>query len=462
MGNGVYFTRATNGSSSDNDSVVRRKFTWSAWCKLGANWDAGYYGGFFAAAADGSNFTSLKRDGNEYLNFEVNQGGSSYTLVSDYKLRDYSAWYHIMIVYDSTLATQADRAIMYINGVRSTTSSAWNGTQNLSADFGNTSATSRIGMYGNNTGNAYGYTGYMSEVNLTIGYALSPSSFGETDSTTGEWKPRSSPNGVTYSPNGYYLKFTNAGALGTDSSGNGNTYSITNNDGSMFQTVDTPQNSFCVMNPLDNYFAGASYEEGNLYISSPGSAYAWSTSTFGLSSGRGKWYVEAKVDDVGSGSDNFLWGISSLPSVSSSAMLGSNNRCIAYRNNGNYKTNDANSTYGGSFSNGQIVMMALDLENNNIYFGSQGYWGDGSGNTDEGSPTAAISLTNVMGGYNPRCFFAFGDGSGSSGAKVKYNFGNPQFTISSGNSDANGYGNFEYAPPSGYFSVCTKNINQYG
>ena len=468
MANGVFFTRATNGSASDNDATVRRKFTWSAWCKLGSNWDAAYYGGFFAAAVDGSNHTSLKRDGNEFLNFQVNQGGSQYTLVSDLKIRDYSAWYHIMIVYDSTLATQADRAIMYINGVRSTTSSAWNGTQNLSADFGNTSATSRIGMYNNNTGNSYGYTGYMSEVVLTIGYALSPTAFGSTDTTTGEWKPNSGPSGVTYSPNGYYLKFTNAGALGTDSSGNGNTYSITNNSGSVVQTVDTPQNNFCTLNPLPNYYAQGTISQGSLKLASGGAAYTYNTSSVGVANG--KWYMEVKI---GSGS-NTWWGVGIAEGESSngSGVLGRDTYYPAgneygqigwfgygtdfvYQNNGYYSgsTNDYNTS---AYTTGDILSIALDADSNKVYF----YKNGAVQNSGTGFNIGASST-----GF---WHYAFGDyeGGNSTTHVFELNFGNPQFTISSnsgnGYADANAHGKFQYTVPSGYYALCTKNLQQYG
>ena len=54
------------------------------------------------------------------------------------------------------------------------------------------------------------------------------------------------------------------------------------------------------------------------------------------------------------------------------------------------------------------------------------------------------------------------DDGGVNDVVGSFNFGNPTFTIASGNADANGHGNFEYAVPSGYYALCTKNLNTYG
>ena len=112
-------------------------------------------------------------------------------------------------------------------------------------------------------------------------------------------------------------------------------------------------------------------------------------------------------------------------------------------------------------------MIALDLDNDNVYFGSNGQWADGSGNTDEASPNSAVSLSNLRGSatLGDTVFFAFGDWNSNAASTVgigEFNFGNPVHSISSGNSDANGYGNFEYAVPSGYYALCTKNLAKYG
>ena len=112
-----------------------------------------------------------------------------------------------------------------------------------------------------------------------------------------------------------------------------------------------------------------------------------------------------------------------------------------------------------SLSDNDIVMVAFDRDNNSVYFGANGQWGDGSGNTDEANPTSAKGISVAAGEY---VFAALGDMTGSDTCTYEINFGNPPFSISSGNSDANGYGNFEYAVPSGYYALCTKNLAQFG
>jgi hypothetical protein len=124
--------------------------------------------------------------------------------------------------------------------------------------------------------------------------------------------------------------------------------------------------------------------------------------------------------------------------------------------------NDSGSTHGDAFSANDVLMIALDLDNNNVYFGRNGNWFDGSGNADESSPNSAISLTAAASTTDGFYFFSVGDGGGSAAAAAEWNFGSPMYTISSGNADGEGFGNFEYAVPSGYFSLCTKNLAEYG
>ena len=107
-------------------------------------------------------------------------------------------------------------------------------------------------------------------------------------------------------------------------------------------------------------------------------------------------------------------------------------------------------------------MIALDLDNNNVYFGRNGNWFDGSGNADESSPNSAISLTAAGSTADGFYFFSVGDGGGSAAAVAEWNFGSPPYSISSGNADANGHGNFEYSVPSGYFALCSKNLAEFG
>jgi hypothetical protein len=109
-------------------------------------------------------------------------------------------------------------------------------------------------------------------------------------------------------------------------------------------------------------------------------------------------------------------------------------------------------------------MIALDLTNENVYFGKNGQWFDGSGNADEASPNSAIGLEGAdhSSAKDGAYFFAWGDGGGSSAARVQWNFGCPPYANSSDAADENGYGAFEYSPPSGFLALCTKNLGSDG
>ena len=129
---------------------------------------------------------------------------------------------------------------------------------------------------------------------------------------------------------------------------------------------------------------------------------------------------------------------------------------------GNKYIDDSGTTHGAALSANDILMIALDLDNNNVYFGKNGQWFDGSGNADESNPNSAIAVTAVGSTAEGAYFFSFGDGGGSAKGKVSWNFGNASHAISSGNTDGDGFGNFEYAVPSGYFALNTKNLAEYG
>ena len=137
--------------------------------------------------------------------------------------------------------------------------------------------------------------------------------------------------------------------------------------------------------------------------------------------------------------------------------MGYNTAGVQLRQTGQKHTNGGNANYMAAQSNNDIIMVAFDRDNTNVYFGANGQWGDGSGNTDEANPSSGIGIT-----ISDFVFPALGDMDGSGTVVYEINFGNPSFAISSSNADANGHGNFEYAVPSGYFALCTKNLAENG
>jgi len=444
----------TTGSNSARD-----RFTFSAWVKKAQ--DTGDDQTLFSAN-DGGHQPHIRFDNtSEQLNVRISNS-ASYNVKTNRSFRDPSAWYHIVVAMNTQESTASNRIKIYVNGVQETSlATADYPTQNYNSAF-NSNTELTLGRDISNDDNPF--DGYMAEVYYVDGIQYAASDFGEYNNN-GVWVPKDAKDDINFGTHGFYFEFkqtgtsANSSGIGADTSGNDNHYTPTNLE-AIDVTVDTPTNNFCTWNSLANYYAGSTFSEGNCYITMANSVSTFNTGTFGLTSG--KWYWETKVINIGSGSDNFLVGaVSREDSRGATDYLGEPTS-VVYRNNGQIKKDSGNATHGASFGVNDIAMVALDLDNNNIYFGSNGNWADGSGNNDESSPTSAVSLTNTM-ITEGTIFPAQGDLHGNTPNPIaSTNFGNPPHSISSGNSDANGYGNFEYAVPSGYYALCTKNLAEYG
>ena len=136
-----------------------------------------------------------------------------------------------------------------------------------------------------------------------------------------------------------------------------------------------------------------------------------------------------------------------------------------YSSNGTVQGNGSGdiSGYSTSYTTGDIVGVAMDLDNNKLYFSKNGTFLNSGDPTSGSTGTGAISIVAASTTTDGAYFFAQTDDTGtSSPSKFEFNFGSPPYSISSGNADANGFGNFEYAVPSGYFALNTKNLAEYG
>ena len=435
--------RFDDGSSTQmNKTISSTSTTWtfSCWIKLNptgtnqylASWDMG--GG--EALGIG-----IEASTNQLFIYTTSTGQSP--KLYDGKLRDPSAWMNIVIKNSSGTITS------YINGTQAKTSIT--GTALASG-------TLRIGCY---TGSNYFYDGYMSEVVLIDGTAYSADSFGEFDSDSNIWKPID-VSGLTFGSDGFYLDFEASGNLGNDA--NGGTDLTEVNLAATDQATDTCTNNFATMNPLDNFYAGGTFAEGNLQVTTRDTGYSYNTATFGVATG--KWYWEVKWSAQNTGSTNqVVIGIAKRNVVSTTVWLGSVAWTFAYEgSSGHVKVSDGNATNSTSttYSVGDIISVALDLDNNKIHFAKNGTYtnsSDAAGNSGGVTITAADSTSGDSGFYFP----AFGDGNNNLVQTGQFNFGaGPPYAISSGNADADGHGNFEFAVPSGYFAICTKNLAEYG
>jgi hypothetical protein len=416
----------------------------------------------FEAYINATNFSFLNFNANDALDIDfISSNSEVMHLKTNAVFRDTSAWYHIVLAIDATNGTASDRNKLYINGVQETSFSVeTNHPQNTTLQF-NTAIEHLIGADKGNGGGSLGtyFDGYMAECVLIDGQQLDPTSFGEFDSDSGIWKPID-VSGLTFGTNGFYLDFEDSAALGDDVSGNGNDFTV-NNLTAIDQTTDTCTNNFATANPLVN--TTPTYSDGNLTIVTTNGNNLGGVSTIGVNTG--KWYAEFKV--IANDTCAML-GIDSNPSesarldASGEAFPGKYVTGYGYLFNG-YIFNLGGLgeiTYGDTFTTNDIIGIALDLDNNKLYFSKNGTFQNSGDPTSGATGTGAISITDSSSQPTGNYFFVTGDGSRSRASTFSCNFGNPAFTISSGNTDGNGYGNFEYAVPSGYLSLCTANLSE--
>ena len=455
-----------NDGSSDNltrtpsSASNRKTWTWSGWVKrstLGANQDlfnaynpSGFWERFYFTSGD-------------ILEYDNDISGSDYTLQSTMLFRDTSAWYHLVFAKDTTQSTEANRLKIYVNGTQITLTEVALGypPQNTDGDINNTLAHS----IGKLASGSY-FDGYMAEVVFVDGEALTPTSFGEFDEDSPTiWKPKS-VSGLTFGTNGFYLDFEDSSALGADVSGSSNSFTV-NNLTAIDQSTDTCTNNFATLNPLASSIDTSNnvLKEGNLQVDHGDNNYDGGTATFGfLSNMTGKWYWEIRNNaNTGSSNQGEFAGISYIGNSSStvyddfgteSYLLATTGSNIIYK-----KDNSAvwTLTSPSGFSAGDIINVALDLDNSKIWFGLNGTFYDMSDGSTDGDPTGSNGAT-VSRDYDYLPYFRIYGNT----AQLDFNFGSPAFSISSGNADANGHGNFEYSVPTGYFALNSKNLAEFG
>ena len=439
----------TNRGSSDylnktfSGSGNRRTFTISFWLKIAESSSNAPY--IYGVSTSTTNAISIYYNSTGQLSMEAYTGAWSLRLHTSALLRDTSAWYHICYAIDTTQGTDTNRVKLYINGVQQTFSTSPTQvypSQNLDLpcnQSGNSTTINCQSYY-----NAEFMSAYYSEFCMIDGTQNAVTDFGEFDADSGIWKPID-VSGLTFGTNGFYLDFKNSGALGADVSGNTNNFTV-NNLTAIDQSTDTPTNNFATANPLLHGGTVATLSEGNLKLST-GASWKQGIPTIGVSSG--KWYMEAKIGSMG---QYYAGGVIDSYEINSwgasgSSYAGQTTLSIGYYNNGNKYIGDSASSYGASYTTGDIISTAIDL--------------------DAGTPTvtfykngASQGAVNLPTSSNSTGLWFFMPSLYS--GTLELNFGSPPYAISSGNTDGNGYGNFEYAVPSGYLSLCTANLSESG
>jgi len=427
---GGYFNRTPTTTSN------RTTWTWSGWIKRGAfAADVQYVFALLQPAVinEGCRITA-----DNTLDFYLG-GVSVAQLITTQVFRDPSAWYHLVVAVDTTQATSSNRIKIYINGSQVTAFTTANyPTQNYATGW-NTTYPQYIG---------YQQSGwyldcYMTEINFIDGQALTPASFGYTDTATGVWQP--APYNGTYGTNGFYLNFSDNSAatattIGKDYSGNGNNWTPNNisvTAGTTYDSmVDVPINygydtgvggevrgSYCTGNPLWAHTSTITLSNGNLTAVWPG---YWFGGTIGMSTG--KWYWEFQIT---AGTVGAAIGIATIDRQQDQGLSNSTGGyAYGYINDGtkfvSVSSTPTTTSYGASYTTNDILGVAYDATNATITFYKNG--------SSQGTAFTGMTVAT----YLP----AFGNTTGSS-MTAQLNFGQRAFA---------------YTAPSGYKALCTQNL----
>ena len=423
----------------------RKKYTVSFWCKK-ALFGINQY--VLNTASDGSNRLGILFNTSEQLEIYGQTSGSENAYVRPTRLfRDSSAFYHIVVAVDTTQSTAADRVKIYVNGTLETVMTSTNyPSQNADLE---SHRNHYIGGYG--VSSNYYFGGCLAHFHFVDGTAYPASTFGETDSVSGIWKPKTAPS-VTYGNVGYFLKFENSGNLDLDSSGNNISFSTS---GTLTQNVDTPSNNFATFNPLfDAYSSSISFNNGNLRLDHDASG--WGTAVSSLAANTGKWYAEFKATSITS--NGMLVGIVEDGYANNLHYVGVAGT-IGYHYNGEIYNRDSNTSFGNSYAQGDIIGVAMDLTNGYVYFSKNGTFQNSGVPTSGATGTGGISIGGTTGSN-----YFFGLSINASGYHGEANFGQGYFgttaVASAGTAPSEG-GIFEYDCPSGYQALSTKGINSF-
>ena len=385
-------------------------------------------------------------------------GTGNLDLATTQLFRDPSAWWHICMAVDTSQATDTNRVKLYVNGTQITSfSTTTYPTQDDVPAWCSSSGTLYVGNGRTSGALSKPFDGYIAEFCFVDGQQLAPTSFGEFDSDSPTiWKPID-VSGLTFGNNGCYLDFEDSSNLGNDA--NGGTDLTESNLDATDQATDSPTNNFATFNPLNhpNPSEVPTMSQGNCQGQSTDSGHEAGFATIGVSAG--KWYAEFKLS-ASTSTANALVGVIKDP-ISSLGTDDLDGSSLFYAVQGNGSKIIAGSTTTGwadTFTTGDIIGVALDVDNSKIYFSKAGQWTDGDGNYDEAAPNAYIDLS-----AGDTWFFCPAEAANLYSSTWQADFGGcSAFTVSSANQDANGYGNFEYAPPSGYLALCTKNLGSDG
>ena len=439
VANSVRFNGADSPALKRNSmgtATNRKKWTLSMWVKRSTTDQR------MLASFDGAKSYFQFQSGGQLEVNDVPGSSFNYRLVTNAIYRDITSWMHIVVAYDSTQGTDTNRIKLYVNGEQPSLGTATYPDQNFEPEV-NSTGSHKYGSYDDSTD--YAFNGYFCEIVFIDGTQYAASDFGEFDSDSPRiWKPKD-PSGLTFGTNGHYLDFEASGNLGNDV--NGGTDFDENNIVAADQATDTCTNNFATMNSLVKGNTASTFSEGNLKVAAGG---GWGHAVGNIGVAHGKWYWE--VDEINA-NNNAFFGICNelnLGHLDGDSTPYSEAGLMLYFYDGR-RTIDGTSSEGEYNAWGTTHGFALDLDSDprTIKF------------YKDGSLEATENLTaNFPAGEF--VFPIFMGSASSNTASVEFNFGNPVTALASGNADANGYGSFEFSPPSGYIAICTKNLGSDG
>ena len=414
IANSVIFNDADNAYlSRTNDAGDRDTFTISVWVKRCALGSVQY----ILDTYDGSSTNDGMIRFNTDNTMSIRLGSpSSLLYITNRTFEDTSKFYHIMLSVNTGESTAADRAKLYVDGDRITSFSTQTTSGSVNTQFNYSSATFRIGS---TTSGSYDFDGYLAEFNQVDGTALTPDTFGLTDTSTGRWIPKAL-TGITYGTNGFRLQFGTSSALGDDTSGNENDFSVTNLVAGD-QTTDSPTQNHATWNPHPN--TGGTLSEGNLKLVTASSGYSVKLAT--LKPKSGKYYAEFTI---GAENGGLLIGVQELATApsSSSTTFPQGDGSFAWRGSNGYVFNGGSSSVAGStYTTGDVLALALDLDNQVLKFYKNN------------------SLDNTIGLTGKDVGIAVGDFGNAQYGTVTANFGQKSFT---------------YTPPTGFVALQQDNL----
>ena len=409
------------------------KWTISCWIKRAALGDQT----IMSARVDGSNNARLYFNSSDQLSIVDYQSTNKMELVTSSVYRDVGAFYNIVVSSDNSLGSPVTK--MYVNGVETTNGTSTQYSQNQ-ANLWNSAIAHYIGQNG---ASASYYNGLISYFAFVDGTAYDASYFGETNAATGIWTIKTSPS-VTYGTNGFFLKMDTS-SPGSDTSGNNNTFTAS---GTPTLAQDNASNNLVTMNPLCNVAGRWTITNGNNTIQHANGG-AWTAMISSIASSVGKYYMETKIT---AGASRVMFGVMSADTNIMSYETNLDSICLYYNLSGGEFQQSGGTTSGnnyGTFADNDIAGIALDCTNNKISIYKNGT----ALVTDHTIPT---TVTGPIG---------FGFTSDSNSTIYQCNYGNGFFgttAVASSNADAAGHGLMEYAVPTGFYTLNTKNLNTYG